>query len=62
MVKISVVIATILALATSTLAAPTGPFNGPATWTFEGLGACGVTSKDTDLVVGVSQEFFNAWP
>jgi len=62
MVKLSAIIVTIFVFATSVFAAPVGPFQGPATWTYEGLGACGVTSKDTDLVVGVSQTFFNAWP
>lgn len=62
MVKFSAGLATIFVLATSAFAAPTGPFHGPATWTHEGVGACGVNSKDTDLVVGVSQQFFNAWP
>jgi hypothetical protein len=62
MVKFTAIVATISVLAVSVLAAPIGPYHGSATWTFEGLGACGVTSKDTDLVVGVSQEFFNAWP
>jgi len=62
MVKFSAALATIIVLATSVIAAPTGPFTGPATWTYEGIGACGVNSKDTDLVVGVSQQFFNAWP
>jgi len=62
MVKISAAIASIFILATSVFAAPTGPFTGAATWTFEGLGACGHVSQDTDLVVGVSQQFFNSWP
>ena len=62
MVKFSAALATLVVLATSVFAAPTGPFTGPATWTYEGIGACGVNSKDTDLVVGVSQQFFNAWP
>jgi len=62
MVKISTTIATIFVLATSAFAAPTGPFYGPATWSYQGLGACGNVTADTDFVVGVSQEFFNDWP
>ena len=62
MVKFSAAVTTIFILATSVLSAPTGPFTGPATWSFQGVGACGVLSKDTDLTVGVSQQFFNAWP
>jgi len=62
MVKASTAVVTILALATSAFAAPTGPFYGPATWSYQGLGACGKVTKDTDFVVGVSQKFFNAWP
>ena len=55
-------VATLFVLATSVFAAPVGPYTGSATWTYEGLGACGVTSQNTDLVVGVSQAFFNDWP
>ena len=62
MVNFSAGLVTLIVLATSAFAAPTGPFHGPATWTHQGVGACGVNSKDTDLVVGVSQQFFNAWP
>jgi len=62
MVKISTIVTSIFALAIPVLAAPVGPFHGAATWTYEGLGACGVTSKDTDFVVGVSEAFFDSWP
>jgi len=62
MVKASTAVVTILALATSTFAAPTGPFYGATTWSYQGLGACGKLTEDTDFVVGVSQTFFNDWP
>jgi len=37
-------------------------FTGKATWTYEGLGACGIVSKDTELVTGVSAAYFNSFP
>jgi hypothetical protein len=62
MVKILAAVVSIFILATFVFAAPTGPFTGAATWSYEGLGACGEVSQDSDLVVGVSQQFFNSWP
>ena len=62
MVNFSAVVTMNFVFATVVFAAPTSSFRGPATWTNEGLGACGVVSNDTDLVVAVSQEFFDAWP
>ena len=63
MVRILAAATTMFALAASVSAAPsaTGPFTGSAGWTSEGLGACGKTSTDSQLVVGVSAQFFDAF-
>jgi len=47
------------------LAAPSanGPTHtGQATFTDEGVGSCGFTNTNSQLVVGVSTAFFNAFP
>ncbi|KAF8338109.1 uncharacterized protein EI90DRAFT_2908971, partial [Cantharellus anzutake] len=35
---------------------------GRATWAYQGLGACGIVTKDTDLVTGVSAQYFDSYP
>jgi hypothetical protein len=37
-------------------------FTGRATWAYQGLGACGIVTKDTDLVTGVSAQYFDSYP
>ncbi len=35
---------------------------GKAVLSGEGLGACGITTTDKELVTGVSQEYFDSYP
>ena len=56
-----------VAVATSVLAVPATPANeliarntGSTTWFYPGLGACGETNNDNDLVAAVSAELFDA--
>ncbi len=54
----------ILALVTVSLARiPIIPMHtGKAVLSGEGLGACGITTTDKELVTGVSQEYFDSYP
>jgi len=39
----------------------TGPFSGDMTWFATGLGACGITNTDTDMICAVSHVLFDSW-
>jgi len=61
----------LLAATTSLGAAAPGPVDnsiekrdvtGTATWGYQGIGACGVKTEDTDLVTGVSGTYFDSYP
>jgi len=40
----------------------TGQHSGDGTWYNTGLGACGITSVDTDFIVAVNGNLFNNYP
>lgn len=37
-------------------------FGGVGTWYETGLGACGITNKDTDFIAAVGHTFFDTYP
>jgi len=37
-------------------------FTGKATWSYQGLGACGITTTDDELVTGVDALYFDSYP
>jgi len=37
-------------------------FTGKATWTYQGLGACGTTATDDQIVTAVQAAYFDSYP
>ncbi|KAF9520349.1 hypothetical protein BS47DRAFT_1323868 [Hydnum rufescens UP504] len=56
------ILAVSAALTNASRVGPGVHYTGSATFAKQGLGACGMAAKDSDLVVAVSDAFFDSWP
>jgi len=60
----SISLAIILLLASVAMASPIDKrvYTRKATWSDQGLGACGITTTNGELVVGVDAAYFDSYP